>query len=100
MAGNDIKLTLWDWVKAYTGFLTPFLSAVLIIILIYASFKIGVMYSCAGGILNGNHCITPKIIKTIQVCETKIDNCREVCKLYEVKDDSRYQATFNISVPE
>ena len=92
MEGNKI-LTIKDYIR----FFAPFIIALCIVILAYSAFKIGVMYSCEGGILKGNRCITPKIIETLQVCEYKKD-CTEICKMYEIKDKEKLGALYNITI--
>jgi len=83
--------------RLYITTLSPLISAFLIILLIYAAFKVGIYYGCAGGMLYMDRCVQPRVVDTINVCELKND-CREVCKVAILNHATALNLTLKVDV--
>ena len=89
--GNDLK----DVLVRYRLFFI----AALVLILGGLLFKIGVLYSCQDGYLQGNRCIKPKEVGTVKVCEAEPYTCIETCASFQIEDRHEFCSEYCEIIP-
>lgn len=89
---NEIPKSVNRYTKMLAKYKNLLVIGILLPFLMFSMFKIGVLYSCQEGYLQGNSCIQPKIVEIVQVCEYNSITCQASCAEMIIKDREAFNS--------